>query len=95
MNDLKIYLAQKLNEELPGRTAHKEAAPYRKVDYDNLDLNIVKKSAVLVLFYQKQNEPHIVLIQRPVYDGTHSGQIAFPGGKVEEGDHHTILENLV
>lgn len=94
MNDLKIYLTQKLQEELPGITAHKEAAPYRKVDYDTLDLNTVKKSGVLVLFYLKEEEPHLVLIQRPLYNGTHSGQVAFPGGKVEETDRdiiHTAL----
>jgi 8-oxo-dGTP pyrophosphatase MutT (NUDIX family) len=94
VNDLKTYLAQKLQEELPGITAHKEAAPYRQTDYDGLDLNVVKKSAVLILFYQKDNEPHLVLIQRPVYDGTHSGQIAFPGGKVEEGDQDIIYTAL-
>jgi 8-oxo-dGTP pyrophosphatase MutT (NUDIX family) len=94
VNDLKTYLTQKLQEELPGKKAHTEAAPYRKVDYDTLNYNTVKKSGVLILFYSKNNAPHIVLIQRPIYDGTHSGQIAFPGGKVEETDRdiiHTAL----
>ncbi len=94
MEYLKLYLQQKLIGDLPGKKAHQEAAPYRKVDYDSLDINTVKKSGVLILFYQKNNGPHITLIQRPVYDGTHSGQIAFPGGKVEETDIdiiHTAL----
>ncbi len=94
MNNLKSYLIEQLQLELPGRIAHQEAAPYRKVEYDKLDLFNVKHSGVLVLFYQKENEPHIVLIQRPEYDGTHSGQIAFPGGKIEETDIdivHTAL----
>jgi 8-oxo-dGTP pyrophosphatase MutT (NUDIX family) len=91
---LKEYLEARLAEELPGKIAHQEAAPYRKVDYDSLDLNTVRKSGVLIVFYAKGNEPHITLIQRPVYDGTHSGQIAFPGGKHEETDSdivHTAL----
>lgn len=94
MLHLKKYLLEQLSYDLPGAIAHQEAAPYRKVDYDSLDLNTVKKSGVLVLFYQKENEPHLVLIQRPIYNGTHSGQIAFPGGKVEESDRdiiHTAL----
>lgn len=94
MKNLKIYIRQRLLDELPGKIAHQEAAPYRKVDYDSLDMNTVRKSGVLVLFYEKENEPHIVLIQRPIYEGTHSGQIAFPGGKVEETDKdivHTAL----
>lgn len=94
MKNLKLYIHQRLSDELPGKLAHQEAAPYRKVDYDNLDINTVRKSGVLVLFYEKDNEPHLVLIQRPIYQGTHSGQIAFPGGKVEETDKdiiHTAL----
>lgn len=94
MQSLIEQLQQRLTEELPGRNAHQEAAPYRKVYYDDMDINSVKKSGVLVLLYAKQNEPYITLIQRPEYDGTHSGQIAFPGGKVEESDRdiiHTAL----
>lgn len=94
MKNLKLYIHQRLSDKLPGKLAHQEAAPYRKVDYDSLDINTVRKSGVLVLFYEKDNEPHIVLIQRPIYKGTHSGQIAFPGGKVEETDRdiiHTAL----
>ena len=90
MNQLKSYIQQRLSEELPGKLAHQEAAPYRKVDYDTLDLKTVRKSGVLVLCYKKNNEPHIVLIQRPIYEGTHSGQIAFPGGKVEKTDKNII-----
>lgn len=94
MNNFKSFLSEQLLADLPGKLAHQEAAPYRKVDYDTLDLNTVKKSGVLILFYNKGEETHLVLIQRPIYNGTHSGQIAFPGGKVEESDKdiiHTAL----
>lgn len=94
MNKLKSFLSEQLLADLPGKLAHEEAAPYRKVDYDTLDLNTVKKSGVLILFYKKEEETHLVLIQRAIYKGTHSGQIAFPGGKVEESDKdiiHTAL----
>lgn len=94
ITSLKIELSNKLKEGLPGKVAHLEAAPYRKVDYDKLDMDNVKKSGVLILFYVRENEPHLVLIQRPVYEGNHSGQIAFPGGKYEETDKdiiHTAL----
>ena len=42
---------------------------------------------VLILLFEKNGEPHLALIQRPEYDGVHSGQIAFPGGKMEDGDN--------
>lgn len=45
-----------------------------------------REGAVLILLYQKAEVWNTVLIQRPVYEGTHSGQIAFPGGKRDEED---------
>ncbi|MEI8204308.1 MAG: CoA pyrophosphatase [Bacteroidota bacterium] len=53
-----------------------------------------KKSAVLILFYSKNDEIYTVLIQRPVYNGVHSNQISFPGGKHEISDknlHETAI----
>lgn len=43
-----------------------------------------RKSAVLCLLHEPTES--IILIQRPSYDGVHSGQIAFPGGKWEKSD---------
>jgi 8-oxo-dGTP pyrophosphatase MutT (NUDIX family) len=37
----------------------------------------------MMLFYQKNGMTHLVLIVRNSYEGVHSGQIAFPGGKWE------------
>ena len=91
---LKTYLSERLKEDLPGKLAQLEAIPYRKIDYGTFSMDTARKSGVLVLFYIQDNEPHIVLIQRPVYEGTHSGQIALPGGKVEDTDRdieHTAL----
>lgn len=45
-----------------------------------------RKSGVLILLYPKYNEIFSVLIQRPEYNGVHSGQMAFPGGKYETFD---------
>jgi 8-oxo-dGTP pyrophosphatase MutT (NUDIX family) len=48
----------------------------------------------LILFFPEKDIPNIVFIQRPEYDGVHSGQIAFPGGKAEVSDssmQHTAL----
>lgn len=50
--------------------------------------------AVLILLYPNKNEWHTVLMKRPVYNGIHSGQISFPGGKTEANDTslaHTAL----
>jgi len=51
-------------------------------------------SGVMILFFPSQEGVHIILIQRPDYQGVHGGQIGFPGGKMEAGDA-TILETAL
>ena len=49
--------------------------------------NKPKIAAVLALFYPNQkNNVSLLLTKRANYNGTHSGQISFPGGKVEKSD---------
>lgn len=45
-----------------------------------------KQSAVMVLLHERDGQLHTTLIQRPEYDGVHSGQVAFPGGRREPDD---------
>lgn len=45
-----------------------------------------KESAVMVLLHERDGQLHTTLIQRPEYDGVHSGQVAFPGGRREPND---------
>lgn len=74
------------NAKLLGDEAHKKLAPKNRIDLiKELEDQIVnsKKASVLILFYPKYNKTHMVLIVRNVYEGVHSSQIAFPGGKVE------------
>lgn len=40
----------------------------------------------MILFYLENGVFKIPLIQRPLYDGTHGGQISLPGGKMELED---------
>jgi 8-oxo-dGTP pyrophosphatase MutT (NUDIX family) len=45
-----------------------------------------KESAVLMILWKNEAEWHTLLMQRNVYEGAHSGQISFPGGRKEEVD---------
>ncbi len=46
-----------------------------------------RAAAVLVLVYpDRQGEGRLVLIERQSYNGHHSGEVSFPGGKAEAGD---------
>lgn len=62
--------------------------------FPNMNPDQARRGAVLVLFYQKENIWHFPLIQRPIYEGVHSGQIAFPGGRKEDSDADLIATAL-
>jgi len=71
---------------LPAEAAHLIMMPPERKDImKDLDMELVnpRKAAVMMLFYPKDGEAHLVLIVRNSYPGVHSSQIAFPGGKVE------------
>ncbi|RYD97794.1 MAG: CoA pyrophosphatase [Sphingobacteriales bacterium] len=90
----KAQLAQKLVEPLPGSTAHERMLPaFRAVNSLNVS-DDARESGVLLLLYPDQQRTHLVLIQRSNDGGSHSGQIALPGGKREMSDRdivHTAL----
>ena len=81
-------LSAAFTKPLPGKAAHELLKPYLKIN-KNLDAPQLLKprvGAVMSLIYPVENIPHILFIERPEYDGVHSGQIAFPGGKIEKTD---------
>lgn len=74
---------------LPAMKAHAIMAPLERLETIQSPLNSKsepRKAAVLMLFYPKQEQTHLVLIVRNSYEGVHSAQVAFPGGKYEESD---------
>lgn len=74
---------------LPGEAAHELMMPperrglMQEIDFTKLQ---PRKAAVMMLFYPKDGLAHLALIQRNTYQGVHSAQIAFPGGKLEPHD---------
>ena len=53
-------------------------------------INGMKQAAVLVCFFKKKDEYYLPLIRRPMHEKNHPGQIALPGGAMEENE---TLEN--
>jgi 8-oxo-dGTP pyrophosphatase MutT (NUDIX family) len=50
---------------------------------------------VLIALYPDENGiVRTVLMKRPDYDGTHAGQVSFPGGKMEEDDDDVVQTAL-
>ena len=83
----------KFQQALPGLSAQlKMAPPQRKEELVKMsDLRDVRESAVMIILFPKDSELHLLFIQRSEYDGFHSGQIAFPGGKREKDDSDFLM----
>ena len=83
------YVPKIMEAKLPAQEAHFKMAPLERIaNMEKLELQSKnpKIAAVMMLFYSKNGTTHIVLIVRNSYDGVHSAQIAFPGGKFEPDD---------
>jgi len=77
-------LKLKLAEPLPGRTAQLRMAPTFRPDIYKTEHSL--KAGVLILLFPKPVELYTVFMKRPKYEGVHSDQISFPGGKFEKFD---------
>lgn len=89
--DFLEYVPKLLDEPLPAQEAHFKMIPFTRIEsIKNQDLKSLnpKNAAVMLLLYPKEQKTHLVLIVRNSYDGVHSAQIAFPGGKYEENDQN-------
>ncbi len=82
-------LSERFLHPMPGPEAWKPMIPPTRKGLlqQYPDREKAKPSAVLVLFYPFKKEIRFVLIERAVYNGVHSGQIALPGGQFDMQDH--------
>ncbi len=78
------------NIELPGESSQFKMSPPFRLELMELNKKAKKtskKAGVLVLFYpNRQQQTHLVLILRKTYEGVHSAQVGFPGGRLEKHD---------
>lgn len=92
------YIKRSLSIPLPGDKAHIEVSPSRRpIASEQLKRSgRFTQSAVAVILFkkQKQTDWHIILTERQFYNGFHSKQISFPGGKQEEVDINLIQTAL-
>jgi len=78
-----------LLKPLPGEPAQYLMAPGERKSksvYLSDHVNYRSSSVLILLYPDKSGQPSTLLIQRPGNQGVHSGQIAFPGGKIEAGE---------
>ena len=83
--NLKKYLTL---SKLPGVDAQLIMSPnVRNPHFESQSPNdSTIKAAVLIIIIIQEDSLKTVLIKRPEYNGAHSGQISFPGGKTEKTD---------
>ncbi|WP_456376202.1 NUDIX hydrolase [Lutibacter sp.] len=77
------------NSKTGGLDAQFHLAPKLRLKYSQHNIKVLKpkKAGVVALFYpNKDNETCFLLTLRASYNGTHSSQISFPGGKFEKND---------
>lgn len=86
--ELLYKLEVRLKAPLPGPTAHERMrALFVGNSIPRFDhKSSPRKGSVLLVLYPDANRILFPLIKRPDYEGLHSGQISFPGGKAEPGE---------
>ncbi len=87
--DFLKYVPNIIPVKLPAVESHLKMAPKERIEgLKNLDIEALnaRMAGVMMLFYPKEEKTHLILIVRNTYEGVHSAQIAFPGGKFEKDD---------
>ncbi|MFH1119205.1 MAG: CoA pyrophosphatase [Bacteroidota bacterium] len=90
-------LREALGKGLPGPSAHSKMAPAHRDRLIGFTKGqaFARKSAVLILLFPDEaGKMNTTFIKRMEYEGVHSGQIAFPGGKHEDTDTDIIATAL-
>jgi len=79
-------LSKKIRQE--NTKAHQNMAPFSVADREKMLRSNPnpRLSAVMILIFNKNEQAHFSLIERPKYDGVHSGQMALPGGSKDDDD---------
>jgi len=89
-----ISLSKVKKLPLPAQESHFKMSPPFRLELQETYKETMKnasRAGVMALFYpDKQQQTKLVLILRNTYNGVHSAQIGFPGGKFESRD--TSLE---
>jgi 8-oxo-dGTP pyrophosphatase MutT (NUDIX family) len=84
-----------LTQPLPGLSAQLRMAPSMRGELlKTNDGSNYRQSAVLIALFPEKDKINTLLIKRTTYEGIHSGQISFPGGKFEEIDGTLIQTAL-
>ena len=87
MNTIISQLRAALSRPLPGLEAQLRMAPNPRVGWDPLTFpEDARAGAALVLVYPHNDTVHVALTVRGSGLRNHTGQVSFPGGRVDDGE---------
>lgn len=86
---LRELLKHRLTDQLPGERAQFKLAPETR-PLGEPDEKTIKAGVLILVYPDDKNIPTTVFMKRPEYDGHHSAQISFPGGKAESTDKNIV-----
>jgi len=95
--DLKRIIPKLKLSNLNSKTSQIKLAPSFRKEFIKLNSNKLlnsKKAAVIAALYEYDNKVRLILILRNTYNGVHSNQIGFPGGRVEDYDK-TLFDTAI
>ncbi len=83
-----IKLSKALLEDLPGEAAQFKMAPLARKRLSEMPIedDSIRKAAVMIPLFRSDEQDCFLLTVRSIYEGVHSGQISFPGGKFDENE---------
>lgn len=87
--DFSHKISQYQTADLGGQPSQFKLAPQIRIDFPEklIKKNTPKEAAVLALFYpDRNNKTRFLLTKRATYNGKHSAQISFVGGKKEQNE---------
>lgn len=61
---------------------------------DEFQADDVRDAAVLIPVFEKDREPHVLMTVRTAHLSKHAGQVAFPGGRMDEGEFSPVITAL-
>ncbi len=83
---LKLLVKEELKKELPGVCFQNQMIPSHQLFLKLPDSKAIKAAVSVIIYSPGKIPSQILLIKRTNYKGHHSGQISFPGGKVDKND---------
>jgi 8-oxo-dGTP pyrophosphatase MutT (NUDIX family) len=76
---------------------HKALDPALDIEIEDeryLGDTVQHRAAAVLIPITERAEPGVILTQRPTWLRSHAGQVAFPGGKVDDSDESSIFAAL-